>query len=596
MSGEWMPSETVVTAAESVITPLSGAMRPDCLSKVAEPIVMPLSDVMRPDCLSKLPLLCQYVRSSPGGRAICAKADRCVALLSKAAAGVPFLLCCAMSAKKLLVLGQDGQVYVAFCRSPIPDYRHLEEVTRLLRRARSFDAKVDIKRDMWDLLPVFGKAFVEKVIGKMRDEMQVPIVDSSLEGLERLGRVYTHFELDVAVYSGLSAIPTEDCDCNGVLSIGVISRGKQGSVGRIIVKKIARKARGSFSTSSAVPVVGLAADCDTLGGVNAWLRSSLVRQFNSVLLGPASKHRVKVFVEKGDNGNGDGARGDRGWGAALNFYLNPMPDPKWLERARLPIKVALHVGGGTVTNFLMKKLGSSSQNRFVYWVGHFSDTDVLPKTGNERMVLLGSVLQDLASTLRTMGPEESESVLRTKKEAIQRILGYVQSQPFLAPDPQVRDEKSRQGRLMSHLMNGHPAYIDMLGIDMEIDAVRQKIIDQLMRSGYSMEEIRQQLNVSPGLPADKPVAYAAEYSGCVTRIKGNRVFIEFQVEGESEVRQFACDELKVDKNLLSCGCCVVATTKLEFLPSATEPTPEEREANLRRLKEIEADWQGIRRE
>ncbi len=542
-------------------------------------VIMRLSEILDPENQSRLPLLCQHVRSCAKGRAICAKAHRCAANLSEACKETPLLLCCRWAGKLLLLRAADGQIYVAFCRSPVPDYRHLEDLTKLLQHSGNPVIKVsNVKSELWERLPKFGEGFVHDVVSKIQGEMGVSIPDTVIADLERLGSKYTQFTLDVAGYSGLRAMPPAEDGCEGALSIQVSSHSKGGSVFRFVVRRIASNTSGSSSMDSAVPVVGLAGYTNRRGPDR-----DLLQKFNSVLLGSASKYKPVVLKEHGSNGNGDG-----GWDATLSFHLNRRPSQKWLDDARKPVRVALHVGGETVGSYLVDGCKSSDLTKFLERTSHFSDSNILPKTENARPPLLSRVLRDLANTLKGMEPENARFVLSSRREAIRGIVRFVESQPqvqFPIPDPQIGNERRRQRFLLNHLSNGRPAYTDMLQAHI--------LMDRMIRTSKYSEEELAQFGLSPGAADSEPAAYVAKYGGHVTRIENGHVFIVFHVEGEIEERQFTRNQLKVDDELLRKDSLVVATTRLVFLPSPIEPTPEEQEATLRQLKEFQAEVQGI---
>jgi len=539
----------------------------------AEPVVMKLSDLRTGVCLAGLPALCRQVRAVEVGRCVCAEVDDLVESLSQACGTAPFVLCCRWTPKSLVVPTQDGQVYVAFCRSPIPDYRHLKELACLLGP----ESAGDVKRDLWDPLPVFGEDFVDQVAAKMQEDPHIRIAEATLEGLNRLGRAYTpHFALDVAAYSGLAAIPTDDCSSRGALRIGVLSRGKEGAIARFIVKRIGPKSGVGLADDSAIPVVGLVVDCEHLAGLEDCLNSKLIQKFDSVLVGPSYQHTPKTFPEKGRNPERDSE-----WNASLCFHLDPMPDDEWLERAAWPVKVALHVGSGTATHFLMGRLKTGGQNGFREWLGRFANPAILPETGRGRPLLFCGVLGDFANTLDTLAPKEAKRILKTRSETINDIFAFAERQPFLYPCPQMRDERERQRRLIDHLSNGHPRYIHMIRMDM--------LKRELRESGYNETEI-------VDLFVPHLVAHTGEYSGRIVEIEGDDVTIEFDVDGDDERRRFAVEELRIDRASLRVGQPVVAMTSLAFLPSTDdEPTPEQREAARRRLKELEAEWKKVDR-
>lgn len=422
----------------------------------AEFVTVKLADY--PDvCFSRLPRFCQSVCESPKGQTVCRKVGTYIKQIQKGQfEKLPFIFCCHAGAKVLTVtLGET--VYLIFCRSPLVDERHLDQLTQGLGLEPGQVKKLE---KLWKSLPRFGARFVQNAIDKLAQKTNKDVPENIQTSLEKLASAYTQFEFDIAVYNALLPIGTHNGDFKGVLKIDITLTKADTLVVRVITKIL-----GPHAAELPMPIIGLAFESSEFNSLENWLESRLNKNLEPILLQEWADREPKDFQYSGfDN------TATEKWKAKVGLYLDGQPTVKWTENTKRLVQVGLHRGGRTTQQFLSQKLNPDAQV-FKRWLSYFSKQESSPTTGRQQ-IFQTHTFADLYAVL-TRRPEDAKDWLKTRIQQISDILAFAEAEeyPLLIPAPQMGPEIDSEELLANDIIYGSSIYRDIF---------RQKLMPKVL--------------------------------------------------------------------------------------------------------------------
>lgn len=389
--------------------------------------------------MNELPRLCQAILGTNIGRTTCCQVIKNVRKLVDNCGKFPFIYCCHSGAKVLVVPGKQD-VYVAYCRSPLCDIRHLRSVAE----AHGLKYKEEVL-EPWYELPQFKAPFVDNVLLKLEDQIE----NDMKQETKRISESYTQFDFDIAAYDALMSIPATDGRCSGYLKMEVAIANDESCVVRIMTKRVDNSSHGPIP-----PIVGLVFDNTGTQKLEQSLKSEPAKKVGALLMGDWHKLESYSFP----------SFGNEKWTAHANLFMSGTADPAWIARTEVAIIVGCHLGIRDAGRYLEDEFAASGSERFLQRLSQFSDVNRLPCSEEEKPIYWQQIVGDIRVVLEKTPPQDARFMLQAKYDRINKLLQFAEKYPLLTSSVEFESDDEQAGvrhLLKNHLFNGEPLLGDM---------------------------------------------------------------------------------------------------------------------------------------
>lgn len=472
-----------------------------------------------PEDMSKLPRLCQAILGTNTGKTTCCQVMASVRRLVNDCDILPFVYCCHGGPKVLVVPGKQD-TYVAYCRSPSCDIKHLRNV------AKAYGLKYKEVLELWYELPQFEASFTDNVLLKLKGRIKSDIKQK----VKRIGQAYSQFDFDIAVYNALLSISSSDNYPGGFLKIDAAIANGESHVIRVLTKQV-----GTASSESVPPIVGLVFESNGTRKLEESLKSEPVKKLGTSLMGEWYNCKPYSFPSFGSGK----------WKAYTNLFANATPGSDWIARTKVAILVGLHVGIRDARKYLMDELVISGSERFLQRLAQFSDTSILPCSEEEGSIYWQQIIEDIRAVLEKVPSQDAQFMLQTRSNRIDKLLQFGDEYSLLTPAVEYESDDKQAGvrhLLRKHLLNGEPLLGGMSQYQLILES--HIIRRDMSRNGGSWEE---HFGRSPYATID---ALFEEIEVKSVDVKSNpygqiviRLFEKCDEEELREVREYLVDRL-----------------------------------------------------
>jgi len=425
--------------------------------------------------LTNLPDFCRMARQTSRGSVECAAAHGGIACAIEAMAQegdayTPFVSCCCLGAK-VLIVPANGGLFLCYCRSKVVDHKHLLHV------AQELGVSPDTFGNAWEKLPPFGPLLVDTVLDRLELETNTRIPPRVKASVSNLGRAYGMYEFDSVVYDAFRRIiSVEGPRQSGVCQIAFLSKPNGIPVLRVLMNRVGDSGRVPY-----LPVVGLGIEMPQAGTLKECLDSPLLRTLLDRLLPHGQRRFCLEFP----------ARMSEIWEAHVRLFLNSGVCPLWEQHFKEGVTAILDSGAGTVFDRLLSKIDADDVLGFRVLLNQHANPWVHRDLRTEGETLFTLVFRDLAQCTDSMALNTEDGRASTRR-MIESLAEVLSPYPRQVVDDQTKSQEHRIELLKRDLLTWGTEYVDYVRKNLVLSIA-------LRVRRYDSRVIREALALDPDL-------------------------------------------------------------------------------------------------